>query len=464
MKITITIKELRTAKNYDVSVDSNQRIITTLQVMHENINDFPAVEVIKDIRYGEQMRRVLMESTYEQSHIFSGDILCLITEDEVTDAEAEKTEWENESDSLIDNRAICKENYKKSDFLANDIFDFENLIRKSDGLLDCAYIEDEEDITFIYDVYEKYLIKNISNECMQAKYKLLINIPILLDALDKYDIPLDAENVYYDRNYIPYSKKRDMKSACNQDKVKIYKAFIGGVLGKKQRINDYLHGGIETIEGEKWFAPYKDLNNVYDLREALVEALNKYNQKQKRTKKEVSKAVNTIKTILVVVLGVVSITMTSLFIYYRGIIYPLHISLLNGEKAFLRKEYVTCIDSLSQVAVEKMDYETKYILALSYAKTENLNREEITGIVDKLSLTSGERELEYWIYLCREDFIQAEDAAKFLMDDRLLAYAYMKEYNHLEADTQITGEEKEQRMNEVKALIEELGKKYTPEE
>lgn len=462
MKITITIQVFETEKNYDISVDMNQRIITTLQVMHENMDDFPATEQIKDIRYGEQMRRVLMESTYEQAKIFSGDILWLITKEHSSDHI--NSMQDSECKSPADYRAVCEETYKKSDFRARDVYDFTNLLQDNQGLLTCAYTEDEENITFVYDIYEKSLLKNIRRESTESKYRFLINLPVFFEALDKYDILLEDENIYYDRNFFPYGKKRDVKTEDIFDKVKIYKAFIGAVLGEKYGISDYFYGGTETIEGEKWFAPYKDLKTVYAIREALVNSLNMYNEKQKKTRKEVSRIANVIKTVLVVIMGILSVMMTSLYVYYRCSIYPMHVSTLNGEKAFLRKEYVTCIDALRSLKVEKMDYETKYILAVSYAKTENLNSEEITNIVDRLSLTSGERELEYWIYLGREDFSQAEDAAKFLMDDRLLVYVYMKEYNYLESNTQITGEEKEQRMNEVRSQIETLGKKYTPEE
>lgn len=53
------------------------------------------------------------------------------------------------------------------------------------------------------------------------------------------------------------------------NKVQIYKAFIGAVLGKKHGIDDYLNGGTEIIEGEKWFAHYRDLKTVLDIRDEL---------------------------------------------------------------------------------------------------------------------------------------------------------------------------------------------------
>ena len=50
------------------------------------------------------------------------------------------------------------------------------------------------------------------------------------------------------------------------------------------------------------------------------------------------------------------------------------------------------------------------------------------------------------------------------MDDRLLAYAYMKEYNHLESNENISGDEKESRMDELKSAIENMAKEYESEE
>ena len=107
-----------------------------------------------------------------------------------------------------------------------------------------------------------------------------------------------------------------------------------------------------------------------------------------------------------------------------------------------------------------MDQNTKYILAVSYANSESFRKEEIQTIVSKLGPGSNEKELNYWIYLGRLDIERAEDIALALSDDKLLIYAYMKESDLLESNTDITGTEKKERLDKLEQEITRLGKKY----
>lgn len=127
------------------------------------------------------------------------------------------------------------------------------------------------------------------------------------------------------------------------------------------------------------------------------------------------------------------------------------------------QDYVGCIDSLADVKIEQMDTYTKYILAVSYAKGEVLEKEELQNVISNISMYANEVELEYWIALGRSGYAQAEDMAKALSDDKLLIYAYMKEMNYLEANFQMNGEEKQNRINELSNSITEIGKKYIEE-
>lgn len=123
-----------------------------------------------------------------------------------------------------------------------------------------------------------------------------------------------------------------------------------------------------------------------------------------------------------------------------------------------------CIDCLKRIKTEQMDTYTKYILAVSYAKTEAMEKEELNNVLDKLSIYSNEVELEYWIAIGRSAYDRAENMAQALSDDKLLIYAYMKELNYLEGNVTMDGEEKQNRMAQLSNSITEIGKKYTTDE
>lgn len=51
-----------------------------------------------------------------------------------------------------------------------------------------------------------------------------------------------------------------------------------------------------------------------------------------------------------------------------------------------------------------------------------------------------------------------------MLENVALIYAYMKEADDLENNTQIDGSEKKQRLDELEGQIEKLGDKYEPQE
>ena len=78
MKITITFKNGHNGKSYDIAMDNRQRIATTLRVMKENLPE--SMEGIGDrtqLQSDRTGRRLNAQSTYEESHIYTGDILLV---------------------------------------------------------------------------------------------------------------------------------------------------------------------------------------------------------------------------------------------------------------------------------------------------------------------------------------------------------------------------------------------------
>lgn len=78
MKITITIKNEQDGKAYDVSLDNRQKLATTLKVMSENLPGFlDGIETDPEVQSERTSRHLELEATYEESHIYTGDIVVL---------------------------------------------------------------------------------------------------------------------------------------------------------------------------------------------------------------------------------------------------------------------------------------------------------------------------------------------------------------------------------------------------
>ena len=134
--------------------------------------------------------------------------------------------------------------------------------------------------------------------------------------------------------------------------------------------------------------------------------------------------------------------------------------LLTASQAFIQKDYRTCVETLREMEPEEMDINTLYILAYAYANMESFRQDEIRTIIENISVSSNRKILEYWIRIGRLETKKAEEIALSLSDDKLLIYAYMKEADDLENNTEIEWTEKKNRLDELESQIEKLGDKY----
>ena len=93
-------------------------------------------------------------------------------------------------------------------------------------------------------------------------------------------------------------------------------------------------------------------------------------------------------------------------------------------------------------------------------RLESLDAEQKENVLATLSLKDSSLRAEYWIHLGRWETDEAIDIAMQLADGQLEIYAYLKERARLEADTAMSGEEKQAAVDAVESRIEDLREKY----
>ena len=104
------------------------------------------------------------------------------------------------------------------------------------------------------------------------------------------------------------------------------------------------------------------------------------------------------------------------------------------------------------------------MLAVAYIKCEDLTAEQKNNILDRLVPDGDERVMEYWICLGRENVEEAENIAMQCSDNEMLLYAYLKEKQLLELNTEMSGEEKGAALENLQNKIDSLAEQYTTEE
>ena len=313
---------------------------------------------------------------------------------------------------------------KKSTLVCQNALDLQKLCVPLSVFVPMTYEERLEEVCFCYDLTDLKSVLELKKEEKKMQYQFLINFAKLWDTWQNYSIPLTEENVYYDENFLPFVKHRDLYSQSEkinpEDFLITYKTFIGGILGQKYSIKQLQESGLETLKDEASFDEFYQASSA----EALVLILRKrkenYEKNLESTKILVGQTAHRFRTIISIVAPIFLLITLAGFAYSNLLVIPYQEKVIQANEAFVRMDFVAVIDSLEGIAVEEMSVSTKYILAVSYARGQSLQQEEITRIVSRLTVQSNERELEYWIYLGRLDVRRAQDLAMALSDDQLL--------------------------------------------
>ncbi|WP_029067011.1 type VII secretion protein EssB/YukC [Lachnobacterium bovis] len=361
---------------------------------------------------------------------------------------------------------------KKSDLNAKGMFDFRKLERLKDPFILAKFTEKGEDVEITYDMKELKNVKELKKENLQNKYRFLMNFGRLSEEWKNYKFSMETSNVFYDSNYLPKVQMRDLykveemkhKEEKKVEFVEAYKCYIGGMLGGNYTVEQLQQSGISILKDEKSFEKIYNCKTKEEIETELKQRYLRAVEREKQTKILVPRNVNIIKTVVSIASSLLLFVFIALFVWTNFFKLNDANTVVTAMEAYVEKDYVGCIKSLKKVSVSDMDKNTKYILATSYAKTENLKKKEIQSIVDRLDTNSDERELEYWIYLGRLKTNKAEDLAKAMSDDQLLIYSYMKERSVLEQDTSKSGDKKQARLKELDENIKELGDKYSEDD
>jgi len=76
MRLTITISIV--VNSYDIQVNSEQRIKTTLRIMKENIQELTHLLNDVEVREKRRGRKINLDQTYEEEKIYSGYELVVV--------------------------------------------------------------------------------------------------------------------------------------------------------------------------------------------------------------------------------------------------------------------------------------------------------------------------------------------------------------------------------------------------
>lgn len=361
---------------------------------------------------------------------------------------------------------IIIKNFKKSNVNAKNDFDFYQLKRNSDCLLNCEIERTIDEVTFTFALNEEQPFTEIRNLTFAYRYQLLINIANLYTDISRLEIGIEPSNLFFDINMMPKAMVRDVyenEKFHEENFVQAYTSLIGYALQNKYSFSDFYEGGNQLLLKNKATALFVDVNCVQDivttlhkeykvLQEKLQFSIIEVDKKKYRNLKIISRS-----TLLFLVLA---IGLGGYFGFYR----LSEESIFNKANEFyIKQDYVSVIHSLNNINITRMNTNTKYVLAVSNIKSESLTDKQKNNILSSVSLNSDVRILEFWIALGQKNTEKAIDIAKQLGNKEYLAYAYMKEKANVENDKDLSGSEREQKLKEIEENLKNMNINQTKE-
>jgi type VII secretion protein EssB len=137
---------------------------------------------------------------------------------------------------------------------------------------------------------------------------------------------------------------------------------------------------------------------------------------------------------------------------------------VQSAELFLQNKYSDVITTLENYPPEKMPYVVQYELASSYVMTESLTEEQRKVVLNNITLKTDPQYLLYWIYIGRGRSEDALELARAMEDRELIVYSLLKYREEIKADEELSGEEKQQKLEEIDREIEEYEKEREEQE
>lgn len=346
--------------------------------------------------------------------------------------------------------------------------EYSKLSGKQEGFLVCHIEETEEDLQFTYSTKHVKPLSWLRKDDKLKQMVVLGNIKALQDLKNEYSFSMAPDNLYYDMKGNVYVMHRDIVSKDYSGKqehfIEEYKSLIGYVMQRRYGYEDYLEGGQALLRKDKFLNQIYEAETIDDLLVILETQYDSIIEDRNIRYIEVKRASHKRRSIYIVFCSLIIAILLGglLYLYFYKIEEQNNMLEVYGD--YLVEDYVALIDASETIRVENLDSRQKYVLAVAYVKSEDLTAEQKDNILTLLLPEGDEQILEYWIALGRGSVEEAENIAMQRSDDELLLYAYLKEKQQLEGNTELTGAQKNEAITELQNKIDSLAEQYSVEE
>ncbi|MFV0396105.1 MAG: type VII secretion protein EssB/YukC [Coprobacillaceae bacterium] len=347
-----------------------------------------------------------------------------------------------------------KENKQKSLTNIKDIYDIEKVQEKQHHLIPCSIHIKEEIIEYEYCMEGLESMINIHKMTMINKLQILIGIAKLEELTEEYSFSMNPNNLYYTKDVTIKVKERDvLENNTDISFINCYKSLIGSTFLKEYSYEDLLEGGLSLLQKEEVL---KEVVGCHSVKEIVLFLDTWFEEENKLSKNmiSISKTKNSIFKIWMVGVNILFVTVSIFTGYQQLYVIKEKEVLLEASHYFIDNKYVDTIDVLNNQDINSLNIAGRYMLAVSYIKSSNLNREARDNVLSQLKMNGNKDYILFWIYLGQKNFEQVYTIVNTFVDEQLLHYAYSVELESLATNTMMSVEEKTKRKAELEKFLD----------
>ena len=330
-----------------------------------------------------------------------------------------------------------------------------------------ADIEQKDDyFVFRYDVSGLCEFAEIQKRKYQTRLQVARNICFVSQIREK-ELRLIAhpDVLYFDDNMLPKITIRHILKASEEkqedDLPQQVKALVILLLNPSEKWSVLYKTNSRVVKAKK-FEKIVKAETIDEIEDVLDEMLKKETSRIEKTMLLVSKRSHHGFKFMAFFSSILAVAMIIPLGYYLLFVIPVKNRAINATTYFFTESYSNVIQSYYEVPLDQISISGKYELAYSYVVSleDHLSDETKAGILKSMSIKSMEDYLNYWIYLGRNQFEEAHEAALTLQDVALKYNVVLCYLDYLQNESDLKGSDKEEKIKEYTNLKESYEKEY----
>ncbi len=367
---------------------------------------------------------------------------------------SEMIEEENKRTLVFQKERIGLKNSAEIEFLKNADSEIEKeIVLTEDELIIHAYTPTS---------YKKFEALKVEDEKTKWIFAYQLVEKVRTHAYPRLNLVICPENIVYSTGMTPYfihygvmESLPPIEESDERNWLEL-KATVAAAVDSSRTFEEYVKYH-ETLQLKEIGMLIMSMVDSQSLLDVIQEQLALVVEKEKNYIELPRKKWKTSKW-LSICLGLLLVPALIFAFYFLIYEKPRNEAFLDSHEQYLTQKYSEVVTVLSPHSVKQMPYVVLYELAHSYIMNERLTEEQKKNVLNNISLQTDTDYLKYWIYIGRNEAEKAIDLARLMEDGELITYSLLKRREEIQAETNLTGEEKQQLLKAIDDEVDEYKK------